>query len=337
MDTTTLKKIMELQGDLYFKPYLDQNDAILIVLTKSFENAPVRSIFQGHNFEVVKIPDAVRPGQKYELGKEGWFWGKTQGWIISNISLSHSIGAEMIDRGMFLVSNPGITEDWLPLLEPANQQICQKHADSIMGAIGGDVGGEIHILADDGTDLRLKVPNGNWWKETGKREGVGTNGLFGEFATSPYNACGTYVLNPGDFLTNPINEVVEEIILTIRNNRIVEIRGGCQAETLKKMLTDVNDPLAFSLAEFAIGINPGKPKNLSRSVVAEKLLGGVHIATGTNSVCLKESCPDLPKFKHGRYNCGVHIDCIKFGASVHFRAKPTDNWIAILAKSKIMV
>ena len=145
------------------------------------------------------------------------------------------------------------------------------------------------------------------------------------------------MLQPGDFLTNPINEVIEEITLTIKNNRVVKIEGGVQAETLKLMLEEAKNPLAFNLGEFAIGINPAKPKKLHRSVVAEKLLGGIHIAIGTNGVCLKETCPNIHKFAHGRYDAEVHIDAIKFNSSVFFRAEEIGRLVTLLKDGKLMV
>ncbi|MBU2545497.1 hypothetical protein KKC65_03565 [Patescibacteria group bacterium] len=157
MDTQQLKRVLEAQRDLYLR--LD--DKVIVVVTTSFQEAPIETVLQRDDHEVVRIPDASRPGQKYNLD-EALFSGKTLGWIISNVSLSHSIGAEMIKHNMFIVSNPGITDDWLYVLDPFNTKACPHYADKIEEKIGGDIGGEIHVIADDGTDLVLKVPNGNW-------------------------------------------------------------------------------------------------------------------------------------------------------------------------------
>ena len=117
----------------------------------------------------------------------------------------------------------------------------------------------------------------------------------------------------------------------------MDIAGGGQAETLKLMLKKADNPLAFDMAEFAIGINPTRPEKLQRSVVAEKLLGSIHIAIGTNNVCLKETCLDIHKFAHGRYNAGVHIDAIKFNPSVFFKAEENGQLITLLKDGKLMV
>lgn len=332
MDARELRKVLEIQRDLYLKP----DDKILVVLVESERvYVPISRVLQDYDFDLALIPAIERPSQDYKLD-EKLLDGKTVGWLITNISVSHSPATKkMLDRKMFLISNPGITPDWPAVLNPVNREPCQKRAKAILNAIGGDVGGKFHIMAYDGTDILLKVPNKNWHIETGAREGIGTNGTYGELTTAPYWAEGTFVLRPGDFLTNPINRVDEKVVLTIRDNRVVEIKGESQFETLTKMLEESNDSKALNLGEFAIGLNPGKPEMLYRSVVAEKLLGGIHIAIGTNSICLKEDCPEINKFQYGRYNAGVHIDCIKFGASVFF--EPEAPTTAILEKGILMV
>lgn len=331
MDALELKRVLETQRDLYLKP----DDKILVVMVDCLANAPIIDVLQDYEFELALITMVERPGQEYELD-EKLLDGKTVGWLITNISVSHSSATrKMLDRKMFLISNPGITSDWLAVLNLVNREPCQRNAKAILNAIGGDVGGKFHIIANDGTDLWLKVPNKNWHIEAGSREGIGTNGTYGELTSAPYWAEGTLVLRPGDFLTNPINRVNEKVVLTIRDNRVVGIKGESQFEALTKMLERPDDQKAFQLGEFAFGLNPGKPEKLYRSVVAEKLLGGIHIAIGTNAVCLKEDCPEISKFQYGRYNARVHIDCIKFGASVFFESKAPIT--AILEKGILMV
>ena len=331
MDAIQLKKILEAQRDLYLK----SDDKILVVLTTSFQNAPIANVLSAYEHQIVKIPDVQRPGENYQLG-ESLLDGKTVAWLISNVSISHSSATrKMIEQRMFLISNPGITPDWPAVLNPVNRELCQRKAKAILNAIGGDVGGKFHIIANDGTNLCLKVPKRNWHIEAGSREGIGTNGPYGELTTAPYWAEGTLVLRPDDFLTNPINRVNEKIVLTVRDNRVVGIKGESQFETLTEMLEEPKDSKALNLGEFAIGLSPGKPETLYRSVIAEKLSGGIHIAIGTNSTCLKEDCPEISKFKYGRYTAGVHIDCIKFGASVFF--EPEAPIRTILEIGKLMV
>ncbi len=316
IDRKTLRKILEAQKKLYLKP----GDKVLVVVTKDYDITLIASVLHDYECEIVPIPVIERPSQDYELD-EKLLEGKTVGWLITNVSISHSPSTKkMIERRMFLISNPGITPDWLEILKPINRNrsACHGRSTLILRTMGGDIGGTFHITANDGTDLKLKVPSKNWQEEIGTRMGAGTNGVYGELATAPYWAEGAYVLKPGDFLTNPINKINEEIYLTIRRNCVVDIMGGDQAEMLKRMLEEADDHRAYNLGEFAIGLHPIEPKEIHRSVVAEKLLGGIHIALGSNAVCLKEDCPEINKFQYGRYAAGVHIDCIKFDPSVFF-------------------
>lgn len=331
MERKELEAVLIAQKKLYVKP----DDKILFVVDEGYKNAPLDEVFKEQEHEIVQIPRVKRPGQDYELD-EKFLKGKTVGWLITSASISHARSTKkMLDRKMFLISNPGITPDWPAILNSANQEPCRERAESILKAIGGDVGGTIHIVDSDRTDFYLKVPNGNWIKEIGTRQGKGTNGPYGELATAPYEAEGVYVLRPGDFLTNPINEVKEEIQLTVKENHVVKIDGG--AQTLIEMLEQAGDKKAFSLGEFAFGLNPGRPEKLYRSVIAEKLSGGIHIAIGTNAVCLKETCPEIDKFPYGRYSAGVHIDCIKFSPTVTFRRERKATPIVILKNGNLLV
>ena len=328
-----IRQVLAAQRDLYLR----SGDKILFVVDDPGVIIPARDALLGYPYpyEVVIIPKKERPGQDYELD-ESRLNDKTVGWLITSVSASHSPATKkMLDRKMFLISNPGITPDWPVILDPSNREPCHQKAERILEAIGGDVGGEIHISADDGTSLWLLVPDGNWQKEVGQRDGVGTNGPYGELCTAPFEANGVYVLKPGDFLTNPINEITKPIRLEIKSNHVIQILGGEQAEMLIKMLDDAKNQKAFSLGEFSFGLNPGRPRQLHRSVIAEKLDGGIHIAIGTNAVCLKEDCPDIGKFQYGRYSAGVHVDCVKFGARVIFDSGSGE--IVIVRQGRLVV
>jgi len=333
MKREELKAVLQTQKELYLKP----DDRILFVVDEGYDNAPVEEVFSDQEYEIVRIPKVERPGQDYELD-EALLEGKTLGWLITSVSISHARSTKkMLDRKMFLISNPGITPDWPAILDPKNRQFCREKAEAILQAIGGDVGGTVLVSAVDGTEIWLRVPKGNWGKEIGERGGIGTNGPYGELVTAPYWTEGIFILSPGEFMTNPLNQVEEKIQLTIENNRVVKIEGGAQAKILRELLEKAGDEKAFSLGEFAFGLNPGRPEKLHRSVIAEKLSGGVHIAIGTNAVCLNETCPEIDKFPYGRYSAGVHIDCIKFSPLVFFRNERKISPVPILKDGKFLV
>ena len=334
-----IRKVLEMQRDIY----LVFGDKILFVIDDPLIITLINNILTekcGYYCEIAIIPTMETPGQDYPLS-ESHLENKTVGWLITQASASHSLATKkMLDRKMFVISNPGITPDWPAMLNPKNRSACQNNANAILSAIGGNIGGTICVSHEDGTDLTLNLPNKNWLRETGERN-VFTNGTYGELCTAPYFANGCYVLNPisGDFFTNPLNRVRKRTTLVIKDNHVVKITGGKQAEFLKRMLEKTGDKRAFCLGEFAFGLNPGlKPQDkIYRSVIAEKIAGGIHIAIGTNSVCLSENCPEIGKFKYGRYNAGVHIDAIKFGANVVFCPENSNRQILILDKSHLLV
>lgn len=315
-----IESVLVAQRDLYLR----KGDRIVFIVDSSQKIGKGRlcKIFGNFDIAYFPVPEIENPGQDYPLDLEH-LDGYNVAWLLTGVSASHApTTRKLLEKGMFLISNPGITPDWPAILAPQNREACQANAGRLVNAIGGDVGGKFFITHEDGTNLTLEVPAKNWIHEVGMREGFGTNGPYGELATAPFNAHGTLVLQPGDFLTNPINRVNSKVVLTIKNNHVQKIEGELEARMLKKMLDGVPRPaLAHCLGEFAFGLNPGRPEKLYRSVIAEKLLGGIHVALGTNSILLQKSCPEKDnreKFLYGRYDAGVHIDCIKFHPTVSY-------------------
>jgi leucyl aminopeptidase (aminopeptidase T) len=48
----------------------------------------------------------------------------------------------------------------------------------------------------------------------------------------------------------------EPVTLEMRGGRIVDVRGGALAEDLARILAGFDDPTAYNVAEFGIGLNP---------------------------------------------------------------------------------
>lgn len=317
-DFSYVSEALRRQKDLY----IHQGDKILFVVDR--RDRVLDSVFDS-TFDVCFIPEVTRPGMDYQIDP-ALLEGKTVAWLITSQSITHSTQTrELMKREMYVISNPNIQPDWVPLLAEPNRSACIRNANRVLNAIGGDVSAEIRITADDGTDLTLSVPAINWKPETGERTGRRTNGVFGELINVPYRAKGVYVLNNDDFVTNPINRVGNAqrgIKIWIEENRVVSISGQGEGRLLWQILNSANDPLAFHLGEFAFGINPAMPDKVLCSTVAEKLMGGVHIAAGT-PMSVSPLSPDIDKFKHGTgYSAGVHMDMIKYGASVTINEVP---------------
>lgn len=330
-----VERVLRMEAELYLKP---DDNILAVAINKPWAVVPLERVLGGYPHRLLIIDSLEWPGQDYPFQEKFLEEERTVAWLLTNVSASHSKPTrQMLERKIFMISNPGITPDWPALLDPTNRGLCRQNAEALMRAIGGDIGGEIHVLADDGTDLRLRVPYGNWWLEAGDRESIGTNGPFGELVTAPYWAEGVCVMRPDDFMTNPINRLKEEIRLTIKDNHVTNIEGGEQAETLRQLLATPGDKKAYCLGEWAFGLNPDKPRKLHSSVTAEKRLGGIHFALGSNAGCLREECPEIEKFQYGRYTAGVHIDCIKFGATVTFVPENASQPVILLEKGNLAV
>lgn len=306
--------VLEAQRDLYLLP----EDRVLFVLDEAYYDLPIPHLFTTWPYDVVRIPLVERPGMEYEVD-EALLADKTLAWLITSLSVSHASTSRRIRKelGIFTISNPGITPDWPAILKAEYREQCQSTAERILEAMGGDVGGMMHVSSPDGIDLNLLLPARNWKIEAGTREGSMTNGVFGELCNVPYWADGVLILEAGDFLTNPINRLTDRVELVVEDNVVVEIKGGEEAERLRKLLEAAQDPRAFRLGEFSFGLNPGLPDRLYCSTVAEKLLGGVHVAMGT-PLSVNPRSPHFSRFTEVGYSAGVHIDAIKLRVSARF-------------------
>lgn len=100
-----------------------------------------------------------------------------------------------------------------------------------------------------------------------------------------------------DLSASMLGILEEPIVLRFEKGRAVSIEGGSQASRLQEILSDVRDPLAFTLAEIAFGMNPCA--NITGDIIQDEgKYGTAHIALGGNK-SLSGAC-DVP----------VHIDLV---------------------------
>jgi leucyl aminopeptidase (aminopeptidase T) len=84
----------------------------------------------------------------------------------------------------------------------------------------------------------------------------------------------------------------EPVICEVKNGFIVSIKGGRQAEMLRRDLEAKNDPNVFNIAENGIGLNP-KCHFMSFMLEDEGVYGSAHIGIGTSITLggtVKASC-----------------------------------------------
>ncbi len=94
-----------------------------------------------------------------------------------------------------------------------------------------------------------------------------------------------------------IGVLQEPIFLTVESGKVVEIKGGAEAEKLKSLITNINDENMYQIAEIGIGLNPN---GSIRGVIIEdeSTLGTVHIGLGNNI------------FMGGKSRAKSHIDLV---------------------------
>jgi len=94
-----------------------------------------------------------------------------------------------------------------------------------------------------------------------------------------------------------IGVLQEPISLDVERGKVVEIKGGAEAEKLKSLIININDENMYQIAEIGIGLNPN---GSIRGVIIEdeSTLGTVHIGLGNNI------------FMGGKNRAKSHIDLV---------------------------
>lgn len=164
----------------------------------------------------------------------------------------------------------------------------------------------IRLFADSGTDATFVVEG---------REGLALGGLATEPGTFTSLPSGEAAIAPVegktegriviDFAMDGIGLLSQPIDLEVTDGRVISIRGGKEAQELKKLLEV--DENALNIAEFAIGTNP--KSRMKGNMAEDKILRGcVHIAVGDNHTI------------GGKLQSKVHLDGVILNPTVEIDA-----------------
>lgn len=146
---------------------------------------------------------------------------------------------------------------------------------------------EAHLFSAAGTDLILDIEG---------RRGIPIHPIFrkpghlaiipfyAEVAVAPveHKARGAYVVN-GNIWGHPSLECIvkDPIYWEVQNGKVVDIRGGKEANLLRGTLPKF-DENAFYIGELGIGTNHKLPNRLTGTKMDDAIFGHVHIALGRN-------------------------------------------------------
>ena len=190
-------------------------------------------------------------------------------------------------RGIRIASMPGIDEEMFERAVNTNYPVMRNRAQRVSQILAEN--DSLVISSSKGTSVRLKRGGRKIMVGDGYvREDNLINLPEGEVYFAPIeesvsgkiaaDGCGSPDTD-GEF--GKIGLIREPIILTIKEGRVMKIEGGRQAEILQKYLSALNDPGAYRIAEFGIGINP-KARITGKILESEKSEGSIHFALGEN-------------------------------------------------------
>ncbi|MBW2993253.1 aminopeptidase, partial [Candidatus Woesearchaeota archaeon] len=153
-----------------------------------------------------------------------------------------------------------------------------------------DNGSELHVTTPAGTDLRMSIRGKTAKCNDGNARETGTGGNMpaGEVYIPPKwkTVNGTAVIDGSSSYRFGTQLIKEPIKITIEKDEAIKIKGGKEADNLKKTLDwaekKAKHPWGIKrVGEFGIGINP-KARIIGATIMDEKALDTAHIALGSN-------------------------------------------------------
>ncbi len=161
-------------------------------------------------------------------------------------------------------------------------------------------GEEFRLTAIGGTDLTCSVKGREVVIDYGRSLKAGDFGSppNAEVALGPVEGTSNGVLVIDGSIPHPLLNLIEEpITCIVKDGMIVEISGGRQAEILKKILADYNDPTVYNVGELGLGLNE---KNVlcGQMLPDEGSFGNIHVGIGKNLGF------------GGRVNSPLHLDMV---------------------------
>jgi len=167
-------------------------------------------------------------------------------------------------------------------------------------------GRALRLTSPYGTDLKVSIEGSFSFSPTGATSAAGGAELFkapfvqfpgGECATVPAEASGDGVVMVDQAIHFPPGRLGRPIELRLDKGRIVDIRGGWEADEFRRWLESFGDDNGGTLCEIAIGCNP-EARFMGNMRQDRFPLGGMHLGFGMNT--------DVG----GRVESSIHYDVI---------------------------
>lgn len=160
----------------------------------------------------------------------------------------------------------------------AQRPVCERLADLFTGADSA------RLTTPAGTDLAMSIEGrrGNALTCVVDRPGMFSPIPNVEANVSPVegSAEGRIVVDASIPYIG-IGLLREPVEMTVERGLITEIRGGHEAEVLRRDLEEKGDPNVYNIAELGVGLNP-RSEMTGIMLDDEGVLGSAHIGIGTN-------------------------------------------------------
>ena len=200
----------------------------------------------------------------------------------------------MVDYNVDMLKKGGLYVDF-----EEQGKVCSKVAELI-------VGDEIRIKTEKGTDFVAKI-NGRPAVPQYARslvKGSSSSPPDIECAIGAIEGTANGVVFIDGSIPHPkLGLIEDDIKLTIKDSKIIDISGGEQAKVLAQILKDFDDTNVYMVGEIGIGLNPMCELN-GRMLEDEGAFGTVHFGIGSSTSF------------HGTIDCPYHLDLVFRNPSV---------------------
>ena len=157
-------------------------------------------------------------------------------------------------------------------------KVCKKVADTLTDKK------ICRITTVSGTDFTCSIEGRNPFPQYGRslEKGVSSSPPDIECATCAVEGTANGVVYIDGSIPHPLlGLITDEIKLTIKDGKIIDITGGNQAKIFKDLLASFNDPNVYYIGEIGFGLNP--MCTLSGKMLEDEGCGGtIHLACGDN-------------------------------------------------------
>lgn len=179
----------------------------------------------------------------------------------------------MADYDIEMLKSGGLFADF-----EANGEICTQVGKMLKGKE------KCEIQTKNGTNFTCSIkgrePNPQYARSL--EPGTSSSPPDIECATCAVEGTANGVIVVDGSIPHPLLGIIKEkITLKVKDGLVIDVQGGEEAETLKKIWEEANDPNVYNIGEIGIGLNP-ECKLINKMLEDEGCYGTLHFGAGDN-------------------------------------------------------